>query len=413
MKVGYVIAMYIAAVAMAQDNCSCTDGACTNDKCIGCNYVDSEGGYCFNDVDKDSCIAWGKPYVACYLDTPTTEQPNAPTTKPSGPVAPTDAPTKPPTMPPTKPPTKAPTNTPTSAPTNAPSGSCAVLMVLVQITSALVVTMLTTKGDSCLAWGKPYEACYLDTPTTISPTTKSPGPVAPTDEPTTNSPDPVAPTNKPTDIPTTEPWGPVAPTDAPITKSPGPVAPTDAPTTKPWGPVAPTDAPTTKSPGPVAPTDAPTNAPSDSCSCTDGACTDNKCVGCNFFDSEGGYCFNDVDKDSCIAWGKPYVACYLDNPTNSPSTIPTNAPTEAPTQAPTKSPVTPAPEPSTKTPNGDNCACTDGQCNNNKCIGCNYVDSEGGYCFNDVDKDSCIAWGKPYVACYLDTNNTTTSTWDN
>ncbi|EQC36554.1 hypothetical protein SDRG_06002 [Saprolegnia diclina VS20] len=80
------LALALAVLVAANEDCACIDGQCNNNKCVGCNMQSAEGGYCFNDVDKDSCVAWGKPYVACYLDSPDTptEGPTAaPTEEPA------------------------------------------------------------------------------------------------------------------------------------------------------------------------------------------------------------------------------------------------------------------------------------------------------------------------------------------
>ncbi|CAK4893468.1 unnamed protein product [Aphanomyces euteiches] len=48
----------------------------------------------------------------------------------------------------------------------------------------------------------------------------------------------------------------------------------------------------------------------------------------------------------------------------------------------------------------DVCACTDGDCKDGFCMGCNRVDADdGNYCFLDVDSDECNYWQAPYVWC--------------
>ncbi|KDO23562.1 hypothetical protein SPRG_10755 [Saprolegnia parasitica CBS 223.65] len=319
------LALALAVLVAANEDCACLDGQCQSGKCVGCNMQSAEGGYCFNDVDKDSCVAWGKPYVACYLDSPDT---------------PTESPTAAPTEEPSSDPSPAPSDEPSDAPTEAPTDDCACIDGQCNNNQCVGCNMQSAEGgycfsdvdkDSCVAWGTPYVACYLDGP-------------------------------------------------AP---KPGP-SPTVAPTKKPSPSDEPSDEPSDK------PSDAPTDAPTGDCSCTDGQCNNNKCVGCNMLGSDGGFCFNDVDKDSCVAWGQPYVACYLDTPSQQPTPAPTPAPSSDPTFAPTSA------------PSSNDCVCLDGDgCQNDVCVGCNMQDphNAGNYCFSDVTQDNCVGWGKPFTWC--------------
>ncbi|OQR97750.1 hypothetical protein ACHHYP_10078 [Achlya hypogyna] len=388
MKVSSVLLIAALVAAVSANDCSCVDGACNDGKCIGCNMQSSEGSYCFNDVDKDSCIAWGKPYVACYLDSPTA----APTKTPSD--EPTTMPSDMPTVEPTEEPAA-----PTRAPTPAPESKCACVDGACNGNKCTGCNMLSSDGgycfndvdkDSCLAWGEPYVACYLDSPTVAptsvpsnAPTTKPS--VMPTKAPT------AAPTEEPSEDPTEEPSD--DPTEEP---SEDPTEePSDDPTEEPSEDKtdAPSDAPT-HTPS-AEPTNAPTAAPTGDCACNDGACNNGKCIGCNMLGSDGGYCFNDVDKDSCLAWGKPYAACYLDLPTPAPTPVPSDAPSDDPTEEP-------ATEEPTVAPSEGDCVCLDGEgCQDSVCVGCNmgHPNNEGSYCFNDVTEENCVGWGKPFSWC--------------